>query len=258
MKQRKIPELTFFFSLFWSLQIKRCWCAYWSVRQQREGLSKTKASGTALTVFKFVSGKMQWLYSLNTHSKVNVSVPLITKERQKNKSGNSRAALQAEKSSSSSREAKIECPQWSNAYPHNKALQRHIRDQHSRKMEATISPGRHLKGACVDFQKGLFMISRTFSGVVYISHSLPAPRQCTIRSQTSIVSSSCELDECVDAARVTRQSGHPAFWMRTVQYRKWSPTANDPETANDPQNGPQMILDRKWSPTLTANDPVKT
>ena len=35
-------------------------------------------------------------------------------------------------------------------------------------------------------------------------------------------------------------------------------TANDPETANDPQNGPQMILDRKWSPKLTANDPVKT
>ena len=46
--------------------------------------------------------------------------------------------------------------------------------------------------------------------------------------------------------------------MDTVQYRKWSPTANDPETANDPQNGPQMILDRKWSPKLTANDPVKT
>ena len=46
--------------------------------------------------------------------------------------------------------------------------------------------------------------------------------------------------------------------MGIVQYRKWSPTANDPETANDPQNGPQMILDRKWSPKLTANDPVKT
>ena len=44
----------------------------------------------------------------------------------------------------------------------------------------------------------------------------------------------------------------------TVQYRKWSPTANDPETANDPQNGPQMILDRKWSLKSTANDPVKT
>ena len=46
--------------------------------------------------------------------------------------------------------------------------------------------------------------------------------------------------------------------LSAVQYRKWSPTANDPETANDPQNGPQMILDRKWSLKSTANDPVKT
>ena len=41
------------------------------------------------------------------------------------------------------------------------------------------------------------------------------------------------------------------------QYRNWSPTANDPETANNPQNGPQMILDRKWSPKSTANDPER-
>ena len=75
---------------------------------------------------------------LNTHSKVNVSLPLITKERQKNNSGNSRAA----------RQAKIECPRCSKAHPHNKALQRHIWDQHTRKMEATIFPGRHLKEAC--------------------------------------------------------------------------------------------------------------
>ena len=34
-------------------------------------------------------------------------------------------------------------------------------------------------------------------------------------------------------------------------------TANDPETANDPQNGPQIILDRKWSPKSTANDPER-
>ena len=44
---------------------------------------------------------------------------------------------------------------------------------------------------------------------------------------------------------------NPKPWS-VVQYRKWSPTANDP------QNGPQMILDRKWSPKSTANDPVKT
>ena len=46
--------------------------------------------------------------------------------------------------------------------------------------------------------------------------------------------------------------------LSAVQYRKWSPTANDPETANDLQNGPLMILDRKWSLKSTANDPVKT
>ena len=46
--------------------------------------------------------------------------------------------------------------------------------------------------------------------------------------------------------------------MKTVPCGALYSTANDPETANDPQNGPQMILDRKWSPKLTANDPVKT
>ena len=37
----------------------------------------------------------------------------------------------------------------------------------------------------------------------------------------------------------------------TVQRRKWSPTANDPEI------GPQMIPDRKWSPMWAANDPAE-
>ena len=48
-----------------------------------------------------------------------------------------------------------------------------------------------------------------------------------------------------------------SYLYGAVQYRKWSPTANDPETANDPQNGPQMILDRKWSLKSTANDPER-
>ena len=44
--------------------------------------------------------------------------------------------------------------------------------------------------------------------------------------------------------------------VATVQRRKWSPTANDPQTGNDPQIGPQMIPNRKWSPMWTANDPA--
>ena len=51
-------------------------------------------------------------------------------------------------------------------------------------------------------------------------------------------------------------------WIRahicTIQRRNWSPTAavNDPQTANDPQTGPQMIPNRKWSPMWTANDRI--
>ena len=36
--------------------------------------------------------------------------------------------------------------------------------------------------------------------------------------------------------------------INTVQRHKWSPTANDPQTENDPQIGPQMMPNRKWSP----------
>ena len=41
----------------------------------------------------------------------------------------------------------------------------------------------------------------------------------------------------------------------SVRVRKWSQDRKWSRTANDPQIGPQMIPDRKWSPTRTANDP---
>ena len=62
---------------------------------------------------------------------------------------------------------------------------------------------------------------------------------------------------CCDSMIFLSASTAACIRSTAVQYRKWSPTANDPETENDPQNGPQMILDRKWSPKSTANDPVK-
>lgn len=134
---------------------------------------------------------------LNTHSKVNMSLPWSLKRDQKI-TGNSTAA----------RQVKIECPRCSKAHPHNKALQRHIRDQHTRKMEATISPSRHLKEACAEFEKGLFLISCILSGIMYPIH---CKHLTSVPYDPKKVSSSCELDECVDAARVTRQSGYPTF-----------------------------------------------
>jgi len=35
--------------------------------------------------------------------------------------------------------------------------------------------------------------------------------------------------------------------QEAVQYHKWSRTANDPRATNDPQNGPQMVLNEKQS-----------
>ena len=40
-----------------------------------------------------------------------------------------------------------------------------------------------------------------------------------------------------------------------VRVRKWSQDRKWSPTANDPQIGPQMIPDRKWSLMGTANDP---
>ena len=47
------------------------------------------------------------------------------------------------------------------------------------------------------------------------------------------------------------------YWRRPVQRRKWSRDRKWFPTGNDPQIGPQMIPDRKWSPDWTANDPGK-
>ena len=110
------------------------------------------------------------------------------------------------------------CPECSKGYPNNKALQRHLRDQHKRKLEPVVGPGRHLKGICVDFERGIFMISRTFSGTMH-------PIHCVHNTHTPHdaipLPSSCEINECMDAARVARQSGHPAFeciHLQSAQY----------------------------------------
>ena len=45
---------------------------------------------------------------------------------------------------------------------------------------------------------------------------------------------------------------------RSVQRRKWFPIANNLQTGNDSQTGPQMIPNRKWFPMWTADLRRKT
>ena len=70
-----------------------------------------------------------------------------------------------------------------------------------------------------------------------------------------------ELDEDGEAEEVSLTLSQPpelqdpsaSSSTSTVQYHKWSPAANDAETANDPQ--PQVIpkVDRKWSRKKNRN-----
>ena len=46
------------------------------------------------------------------------------------------------------------------------------------------------------------------------------------------------------------------MWRITLIHSALYSAANDPQTGNDPQIGPQMIPNRKWSPMWTANDPA--
>ena len=112
---------------------------------------------------------------------------------------------------------KMICFQCNKTYPGKHALQWHVHEQHGKKIDALVHPGRFLRGTCVDFKKGIFLVSKTFSGTMHPIHC----KHSTHRSDACTGSSACELDECRDTARVARQSGHPAFecvHLQSVQY----------------------------------------
>ena len=87
------------------------------------------------------------------------------------------------------------------------------------------------------------------------SQARPWSTQCLGSCPFTILASSVEVWEC----------GRPMMWVlvnvsghgfgRPVRVRKWSQDRKWSRTANDPQIGPQMVPDRKWSPHWTANDP---
>ena len=145
---------------------------------------------------------------LNSHFNVTVSGHERSATSANQNLDKARETIKEEPNKLMSSEGKYICPECSKCYPNTKALQRHVRDQHKRKVEAVVGPGRHLKGICVDFDKGTFMISRTFSGIM---HPIHCQHKTNAPYDSKPVTSSCEIDECMDAARVARRSGHPAF-----------------------------------------------
>ena len=97
------------------------------------------------------------------------------------------------------------------------SLHRHVREVHKKKMERAITAAQYLTGICVDFNNGIFMVRRSFSGItrpVHCQHS-------TYAAPSTAGISACELNECRGAAVVARLSGHPAVecvHLQSVQY----------------------------------------
>lgn len=95
-------------------------------------------------------------------------------------------------------------------------LQRHVREVHKKKREGAVTAAQYLSGICVDFNKGIFVVRRSFSGI-----TRPVHCQHNTYAAPSTAVSACELNECRGAAVVARLSGHPAFecvHLQNVQY----------------------------------------
>ena len=139
---------------------------------------------------------------LDSHFNVSVSGHERSATSANQNLDKARETIKEEPNKLMSSEGKYICPECSKCYPNTKGLQRHVRDQHKRKVEAVVGPGRHLYGICVDFDKGIFMISRTFSGIM---HPIHCQHKTNVPYDSKPVTSSCEIDECMDAVRVARR-----------------------------------------------------
>lgn len=68
-------------------------------------------------------------------------------------------------------------------------------------MEFVVGLGWYLKGICVDFERGIFMISCIFLGIMYLIYCV---YKIYIFYDVILFLSLCEINECMDVVRVVR------------------------------------------------------
>ena len=173
---------------------------------------------------KFFQRKSKMQSHLNTHSK-------------KPQQSRPRGSTKRDKSAT----PKLVCPECDGMFTSKHSLQRHIRENHNAKLVRSIQPGRFLRGVCVDFREGIFMISRTFSGTMHPIHC----RHSTHGAYTAAGSSACEVEDCRDAAKVGRQSGHPAYECVHLQSVQYAAPFQQPGPLR-PGSLNELIDGRKW------------
>lgn len=121
------------------------------------------------------------------------------------------------------------CPECGKHYANKNALQRHVREVHKRKREGAVTAGKYLTGVCVDFLKGLFIMSRSFSGVARPIHCQHSTYVAAFRAGIT----ACEMNECDGAAVIAGLSGHPAFACIHLQSEQYAKPYQQPITLTE-------------------------
>ena len=101
--------------------------------------------------------------------------------------------------------------QCSKYFVSKKSLQNHTRFYHI--SPDYISTTRYLNGVCVDHDRGIYMIRRSFNGT---SHPVHVMHNFGINGGFS-----CELNDCRELSNTTKRSGNPNFicnHLKSVQY----------------------------------------
>lgn len=103
------------------------------------------------------------------------------------------------------------CVKCSRDFASKKSLQNHTRYYHI--SPDYINSTRYLGGICVDPDRGIYMIRRSFSGT---SHPLHVLHNFGVNGGFS-----CELNDCRELSNTTKRSGNPNFicnHLKSVQY----------------------------------------
>lgn len=105
----------------------------------------------------------------------------------------------------------VTCGSCAKAFSSKKSLQNHTRYIHT--APDFISGSRHLNGICVDPDKGIYLMRRSFSGTSHPVH--------VIHSFGTDGGFVCELNDCRELSNTARRSGNPSFicnHLKSVQY----------------------------------------
>jgi hypothetical protein len=145
------------------------------------------------------------------HLRTHTKVPDAAEDRESMSASESVGNTTLSECRDANTEATYECSLCNKAFSSKKSLQNHGRYFHI--SPDFISGRRHLNGICVDPDRGIYLMRRSFSGTSHPVH--------VIHDFGTDGGFSCELNECRELSNTARRSGNPRFvcsHLKSVQY----------------------------------------